>query len=274
MTENTENKNLELWNAYNQPPDWALRTIKSGRLKGKSDINPIFRYKALTERFGPCGLGWKYTIDNKWTDPGPDSQVFVNIEISLFVKFDGEWSEPIKAIGGSMLIKQEQRGPHANDEGYKMALTDALSVGCKMLGIAADVYAGLFDGSKHSNGELRQKPDKLETVTESNLSEIYNSANSYQDLKAAGEDQKNKEMVSALSEHTKNRLRKTYVNRMNELNERDIEACFSILDSTQNGERQAYWKSMQEALKKMSTSVQQKVTEHYNALLPPVNRNP
>ena len=39
-----------------------------------------------------------------------------------------------------MLAENESRGMHTNDECYKMALTDAISVACKALGFAADVY--------------------------------------------------------------------------------------------------------------------------------------
>lgn len=48
-----------------------------------------------------------------------------------------------------MLVAQESSGLHANDEGYKMAITDALGTAVKMLGVAADVYAGKWDGSKY-----------------------------------------------------------------------------------------------------------------------------
>lgn len=32
---------------------------EAGKLKGKTDINPMWRIKVLTETFGPCGEGWK-----------------------------------------------------------------------------------------------------------------------------------------------------------------------------------------------------------------------
>ena len=54
--------NLSIYNALKQPPKEALRAIQGGRLAGKTDINPQWRYKALTEQFGPCGIGWKYEI--------------------------------------------------------------------------------------------------------------------------------------------------------------------------------------------------------------------
>lgn len=37
-------------------------------------------------------------------------------------------------------MAKEKSGMYTSDECYKMALTDALSVACKALGVAADVY--------------------------------------------------------------------------------------------------------------------------------------
>ena len=41
--------NMRLWEAVRKPPKEALRKIEAGRLKGKTDINPVFRLKTLTE---------------------------------------------------------------------------------------------------------------------------------------------------------------------------------------------------------------------------------
>jgi len=54
-----------------------------------------------------------------------------------------------------MLVENESKGPHTSDEAYKMALTDALSVAMKALGVAADIYLGMWDGSK-----FRDEPPK------------------------------------------------------------------------------------------------------------------
>ena len=57
--------NLTIYNEVRNVPDSAKRRIEAGRLKGKTDINPMWRIKALTETFGPCGFGWKYVITDK-----------------------------------------------------------------------------------------------------------------------------------------------------------------------------------------------------------------
>jgi hypothetical protein len=140
--------NLEIWNAMKQPPKEALKAIGGGRLKGMTDIKPQWRYLAMTERFGPIGIGWKYTIDRLWTEPGAVGEVLAFALITLYIKPD-QWSDGIPGIGGSTIIDKEKEGLHSSDEGYKMAVTDALSVAMKTLGVAADVYMGSWNGSKY-----------------------------------------------------------------------------------------------------------------------------
>ena len=101
----------------------------------------------MTEAFGPCGKGWVYKIDKLWTEPGPEGQVMAFALVSIQVGEDGQ---VIPGIGGSAMIAQEKGGLRGNDEAYKMAVTDALSVAMKALGVAADVYMGLWDGTKYS----------------------------------------------------------------------------------------------------------------------------
>ena len=52
--------NLDLYNRVRKVPKEAIKSIAAGRLKGMSDINPMWRIKMLTEEFGVCGFGWKY----------------------------------------------------------------------------------------------------------------------------------------------------------------------------------------------------------------------
>ena len=48
--------------------------------------------------------------------------------------------QPAPGIVGSMLVSKEKSGLYTVDEAYKKAIPDALSVACKALGVAADVY--------------------------------------------------------------------------------------------------------------------------------------
>ena len=142
-------ENLEIYNAVRAVPENAKKAIAAGRLKGKTDINPMWRIKALTERFGPCGFGWNYVITDKRLEPGANNEVSAFVDIDLYIKVDGEWSEAIPGTGGSAFVASERNGLYTSDECFKMALTDAISVACKALGFGADVYWSA-DESKYS----------------------------------------------------------------------------------------------------------------------------
>lgn len=131
--------NLELYNKVRQCPDEAKKTIQAGKLKGYTDINPMWRIKVLTEHFGVCGIGWFYEEVERWTDITSNNEIGAYIKIHLYIKVNDQWSKPILGIGGNKLCGKGV-GDGQNDEAWKMALTDALSVACKNLGIAADVY--------------------------------------------------------------------------------------------------------------------------------------
>lgn len=132
-------ENMTIYDACRSVPESAKKAITAGRLKGKTDINPMWRIKRLTEQFGPCGIGWYYKPVRKWLEThGDETAAFVDIE--LYVKIGGEWSMPIAGTGGSMFAARQKDGVYVSDECYKMATTDAISVACKQLGVGADVY--------------------------------------------------------------------------------------------------------------------------------------
>ena len=139
---------MEIYNRVRQVPDEAKKAISAGRLKGMTDINPMWRIKKLTEEFGPCGIGWWTKVTDRWTETvGDETCAFVDLE--LYIKVVDEWSKPITGSGGSKLATKERSGVYVSDECYKMAETDALSVACKKLGIGADVYFSA-DRTKYS----------------------------------------------------------------------------------------------------------------------------
>ena len=139
---------MEIYNRVRSVPDEAKKAISAGRLKGMTDINPMWRIKKLTEEFGPCGIGWWTKVTDRWTETvGDETCAFVDLE--LYIKVGDEWSKPITGSGGSKLATKERSGVYVSDECYKMAETDALSVACKKLGIGADVYFSA-DRTKYS----------------------------------------------------------------------------------------------------------------------------
>lgn len=164
--------NLDLWNKVREVPASAQKPIVGGRLKGMTDINPMWRQKTLTEQFGVCGFGWKYEITEKRLEQGGNDEVAAFVDINLYIKIDGEWSEPIPGTGGSSFIAKESKGLYTSDECFKMALTDAISVACKALGFGADVY---WDKDTSKYDRQQTKPQTAEEKCSSCDAEI-NSA--------------------------------------------------------------------------------------------------
>ena len=136
---NTNIEGLELYEKVRIVPAEAQKPIGAGRLKGMTDINPMWRIKCLTEQFGPCGLGWSYEITRQWIEEGSEGQKVAFTNINLYVKYE-EWSRAIPGTGGSGFINKESKGLYTSDECFKMSLTDAISVACKALGVGANIY--------------------------------------------------------------------------------------------------------------------------------------
>ncbi len=148
-------ENMDKMIYYNQlrtVPQEAKKPIGGGRLKGMTDINPMWRIKRITEVFGPVGIGWYYTIEKQWLEAGANEEIKAFCNINLYYKQENEWSMPIPGTGGADFVVKESKGHYTSDECFKMALTDALSVAMKALGIAADVYFEK-DRSKYDNHE-------------------------------------------------------------------------------------------------------------------------
>ena len=154
--------NLDIYEKVRSVPENAQKEIKAGRLKGMTDINPMWRIKVLTEQFGVCGIGWKTQIVRTWLDAGANDEIITNVEILLFVKVGGEWSDGIPGIGGSALVAKESKGLYTDDECYKKAYTDAISVACKALGIGADIYWN--ENTKYSGHGTKEEPLTYETA--------------------------------------------------------------------------------------------------------------
>ena len=155
-------ENLEIYNKYRVVPENALKAFNNGKFSG-TDINTMWRIKSLTEIFGVCGFGWYYDIVRTWYEEAPNDEKLAFAEIKLYVKLDNEWSKGISAVGGSKIVQYFKTARYAtgNDEGFKMAITDALGVACKMLGFGADIYWA-NDKTKYSNNELPKPKAKTE----------------------------------------------------------------------------------------------------------------
>jgi hypothetical protein len=168
--------NLDIYDKCRNVPQNAQKAITGGRLSGKTDINPMWRIKALTEQFGPCGIGWKYVIEKQWLENGGNNEIAAFVNINLYIKYNGEWSDGIPGTGGNMFVAKEKNGPYTSDECFKMALTDALSVACKALGVGADIYWDKDKTKYTGKPDETKDPTKVKKISEEQAKRLFGIA--------------------------------------------------------------------------------------------------
>lgn len=138
--------NMRYYEKCRSVPQDALKSFNNGRFSG-TDINPMWRIKKLTEMFGPCGIGWYTEVTRQEVVSADEGNMMVFVDLNLYVKEGDQWSKPIFGTGGNTLKVKGK----SDDEGYKKAYTDAMSIACKALGIGADVWYANDTTSKYSD---------------------------------------------------------------------------------------------------------------------------
>lgn len=135
-------QNMRFYGKVQNTPEEAQKAFNNGRFSG-TDINPMWRIKKLTEIFGPAGFGW-WTQNEKFIFEPCESTgeiaVFCTLDLLVVDPATKEMSKPITGIGGNKFLVSQRNGKYCNDEAYKMAYTDALSIACKSLGFSHDIY--------------------------------------------------------------------------------------------------------------------------------------
>lgn len=147
---------VKLFESVQKPPEDALKPIDAGRLKGKNEISPLWRMKAMTEKFGLYGDGWKFEVTKEWKEPiEVTKEVIVQVSINLFTRNrnTGEWNAPSPATGSAYLIVKDKNGLHGNENAWASAFTDAFGKACKPFGIGYDVYLGKTNNNNRGNGQ-------------------------------------------------------------------------------------------------------------------------
>ena len=206
------NDNLLIYNQIKEVPQEAQKKITGGRLNGMTDIKPMWRIEKLTEIFGSVGIGWYTKTTNKEIIDGANGEKIAIVDIELYVNYkkpyeleENMWSIGIEGSGGSSFIAKEKNGLYTNDECFKMAYTDALSVACKSLGMGANIYWG---DSKYNTKEITEEdakqyrfPDTSKKAPNKTILEVYEENPSYlQWCLDQGKDENVKKMILMLTD--------------------------------------------------------------------------
>ena len=170
---------VKIFESVQKPPEDALKPIDAGRLKGKNEISPLWRMKAMTEKFGLYGDGWKYEVHKEWKEPvEATGETIVQVSILLYTRNrrTGEWNAPSPATGSAYLIVKDKNGLHGNENAWASAFTDAFGKACKPYGIGYDVYLGKTNRNNDNGGYN----NGYNNYNRNNNYNNYNNRNNYQ----------------------------------------------------------------------------------------------
>lgn len=161
--------NLKIWDSVSKTPD---KYVKDGQ-KGLSSINSQYYVMKATEAFGPVGIGWGYSIEERTITEGATIKhkdgdytiTQMTLRINFWYKLDGEKGE-FPQYGHTPLVMKTKYGAMLDDDPEKKSLTDAIKKSLTFLGVCADVHLGLFDDALYKQNKQLEENIKAEIEKE------------------------------------------------------------------------------------------------------------
>lgn len=161
--------NLKLWNSVEKTPEAHTKKITGKSYQGTSP-KPHYLIHKATETFGPCGIGWGFTVEERIEQGALISEGFYEkmsvAKVRVWYKWGDETGE-VEHIGGTLFSGQYANGKRFTDEDApKKSVTDALVKALSMIGFAGDIFMGRYDDSKYMS-ELREEATPPKPVSAS-----------------------------------------------------------------------------------------------------------
>lgn len=140
--------NLQLWKAVERTPKEHTKSITGKAYKGTSP-KPHYLIHKATETFGPCGIGWGFSIVRERIENGAEGEKVHIAHVRVWYKWDGEKGE-VEHVGQTMFSGFRKSGePYTDEDAPKKSVTDALVKALSMIGFAGDIFIGRYDDSKY-----------------------------------------------------------------------------------------------------------------------------
>lgn len=137
-----------LWKRVCVTDPKAVKAITGKQYQGNSP-KPYWIVERLTEEFGPCGLGWGFSIVNERMERLTESEILHVAVVRFWYELDGKRGE-VEQIGQTKAVYAKRDGSLLVDEDApKKSVTDALVKCASYIGFAGDIFAGRWDDSKY-----------------------------------------------------------------------------------------------------------------------------
>lgn len=140
---------LAIWNAVEKTDPRFTKQVNMGRKF--TSVDGQYVIKRMTEVYGTIGEGWTWDAEHSVLELKDRTLAVSDVR----VKVNGEagirqWG-PVRAT--NELVSAKGR---FDEDAFKKATTDALTKALSHVGIAADVYLGMFDDNKYVS-QMRQE---------------------------------------------------------------------------------------------------------------------
>lgn len=140
--------NKELWKRAFTTDPRAVKPITGKQYSGNSP-KPYWIVERLTDEFGPCGIGWGFTILNERMERLSDTDTLHIAVVRFWYVLNGQRGE-FEQIGQTKAAYEKSKGGLMVDEDApKKSVTDALVKCASYLGFAGDIFSGMWDDSKY-----------------------------------------------------------------------------------------------------------------------------
>lgn len=153
------NPNKALWLRVCVTDPKAVKEITGKQYRGNSP-KPYWIVERLTEEFGPCGIGWGFSIASERMERLSVDDVLHVAVVDFWYVLDGKTGH-IQQVGQTKATYMSSKDKLIVDEDApKKSVTDALVKCASYIGFAGDIFAGRWDDSKYvaeANREWRAK---------------------------------------------------------------------------------------------------------------------
>jgi hypothetical protein len=151
--------NMDLWKRVSKTDPSAVKPITGKQYSGNSP-KPYWIVQRLTEEFGPCGLGWGFTILNERMERLTEDDI-LHVAVVRLWYMAGERRCELEQIGQTKAVYRTGKGNLLVDEDApKKSVTDALVKCASYLGFAGDIFSGRWDDSKYVESVRKEYEEK------------------------------------------------------------------------------------------------------------------
>lgn len=157
-------ENKALWDRVFITDPRHVKPITGKQYQGNSP-KPYWIIEQLTSIFGPCGIGWGFTIlSERFERFGPeiDGEALHLATVRLWYCLDDKRGE-VEQVGQTRAAYTTSKGKFLVDEDApKKSVTDAVVKCASYLGFAGDIFSGRWDDSKYVAQALREWEERDE----------------------------------------------------------------------------------------------------------------